>query len=178
MKLATVLGTLEVTIEAVVFAFGIIGAIYLIKRFVKFIKCEKEYIAFVENRHHEFVSGSVISRNEIKRSIFVKNLFENTIAFCVGEKEYRFTEFSVDQVYPLNSTVEVIYDADFPASARVRNGTDNRDYKVCAIKTICEIVLIIVVLWFCPVMINGIFVWIDWAIRFVYELSGGVPYNL
>lgn len=178
MKLATVLGALKVTIDAVAFAFGIIGTVYLIKRFVKLIKCEKEYVAFVRNGQHKFVSGKMISRNEIKRSILVNNLFENTVAFCVGEKEYRFTELSVDRVYPLNSAVEVVYDADFPESARIKNGTDNLGYKVCMIKTVCEILLIVVALLFCPVVVNGVFVWIDWAIRFVYELSGGDPFNL
>ncbi|MGN0684131.1 MAG: hypothetical protein ACI4JY_10690 [Oscillospiraceae bacterium] len=178
MKLATVLGALEVTINAAAFSFGVIGAIYLIKRCVRFIKCEKEYIAFVKNRHHEFVSGNVISRNEIKRSIFVKHLYEHTISFYVGEKEYQFTELSVDEVYLPNSAVKVIYDTDFPESARIKDGTNNQDYKICMIKTIFDILLIVLILWFCPVMLNGIFVWIDWAIRFVYELSGGYPYNL
>lgn len=178
MNLAAVLNVIKWVIMAVAFVFGIIGAIGLIRRAVRFWKCAKEYIDFVNEPKHESVYGKVIYRKAINRTVFVRNLYEITAVYRIQEKEYRLTELSVGQVYSVDDCVKIEYVADYPEEARLRNGTDSSEYESCVGRTIADIVFIAAVLFFCPIAISGIFVWVDYIIRFVYELAGGVPYNL
>ncbi len=178
MNLDMVLRVLRWLINTAVFVFGIIGVVLLIKRAAMFSKCAAQYRAFKCKPQRESVFGKVVFRKALKGSLLCRNLYEITVLYHVGEKEYHLTELSVGRAYPLDEFVEIEYDADYPEQARLKNGTDSPKYESCIGRAVAEIVLIAAALFICPIAINGIFVWIDFIIRFVYELTGGVPYNL
>lgn len=178
MKLASVLSVLEWIIKAAAFVLEIIGEICLIRRAVRFSKYAKEYDAFAKGQIRGSADGKVISRKALRNSGLVRNLFEITAVYRVDEKEYSLTELSVGRAYPLETLVEIEYNADYPGEARLKNGTDAVKYKNCVVRTIIEIVLLAVLLISSPTMINGIFVWIKFIIDFVYELVRGMSQNM
>ena len=178
MNLAAILNVIQWLITAAAFVFGIIGAVGLIKRAVRFSKSAAEYRDFANEQKHESVYGKVIYRKAQKRTVLVRTLYEITAVYRIEEKEYQLTELSVGRVYSVNDSVEIEYNADCPEEARLKNGTDSSEYESCVGRTIAEIVFVAAALFICPIAISGIFVWVDFIIRFVFELAGGVPYNL
>lgn len=178
MKLSDVISALEWITIGAAWACGIAWAVLLIKRAIFFSKCANEAKDFYCNAKSETTIGKVIFRRALRRSVLVKRVYETTIEFYVEGKKYTFTEASVGRAFPLNDCFDVEYDVSDPSSARIKDGTDVREFEMCIVKSVAEIALLAVALCFCPAVIYGIFGWIDFIIRFIYELAGGVPYNL
>ena len=178
MKLADVMRAIEFLLNAAAFAAVIAMGVYLLSRAVAFSKYAKEYNAFYERTRCKTVFGKVVYKERVRGSLLVRNIFKVTVKYRVEDKFYEFTELTIDKVCVTNGSIEVDYDIDDPSNARIKDDTAASDYSSAAGKSIAEIIFLIMLLFFLSMVVPGILVWVDFIIRFVYELAGGIPENL
>lgn len=178
MKLADVMRAIEFLLNAGCFVVVVILAVLLIKRAISFSKYAKEYNAFYERTRCRTVFGKVVYKERFRGSLLVRNIFKVTVKYRVEDKFYEFTELTIDKVCVTDGSIEVDYDIDDPSNARIKDDTAASDYLSAAGKSIAEIIFLIMLLFFLSMVVPGILVWVDYIIRFVYELAGGIPENL
>lgn len=178
MKLDDIMRLTEFLIYAAALIFVGFRIVFLIKRALLYKRYSKKYCTYFSNSTRKTVYGKVVNKKRIRGSLFVWNVFEITAAFRAEEKVYQFTQLTIDKVLVTDGAVEIEYDAADPSNARILDEAAAGVFAVSSRKSVFEIVFLLALLFMLPTVMTGILGWVEFIIRFIYELAGGYPYNI